>query len=201
MPAQETPRRRSSLLVLVVLLVGSLVVFGLQLAGRAHAVVLPAAEFERLYRQEKTRAIAASQGSTPWWAGEYYSEDSDLGDVHSSTLVITSNREYFSEIVNCVDPGPQFFGTVRVSNAGRLHFQPTHGRQPFMFAADPNPKPWAARLVRWGERVYLVGDYQLSRFEQAVEQGLEPRSSAGGEFSMRRGDWNKPATGKPDIPN
>jgi hypothetical protein len=60
--------------------------------------------------------------------------------------------------------------------------------------------------VKWGERLYLMHRDSMIEFCNAINLGLEPRSSLGtdwylGSFYLQNGDENKPATGKPSLSN
>jgi hypothetical protein len=56
------------------------------------------------------------------------------------------------------------------------------------------------RVVRWGERTYLVPEDRLVDFADEIQRGDEPRSGRFGSYYLREGDWERPATGAPDIP-
>lgn len=56
------------------------------------------------------------------------------------------------------------------------------------------------RVVRWGERTYLVPEDELLEFANEINHGDEPRSGAHGSFYLREDDWERPATGAPDLP-
>jgi hypothetical protein len=54
--------------------------------------------------------------------------------------------------------------------------------------------------VRWGGRMYLVPTNEIVQFCSEVNQGIEPRHARGGEYYLRRNDWDKPVAGKPAVP-
>jgi len=56
------------------------------------------------------------------------------------------------------------------------------------------------RVVRWGPRVYLIPDESMIRFCEAIRQGGEPRNDSFGMFYLRQEDWEKPASGLPEVP-
>lgn len=58
----------------------------------------------------------------------------------------------------------------------------------------------SVRVVRWGERVYLLSDEEFVDFANAYNNGWEPRRTEGGAFFLREGDWSKPAPGLPLVP-
>ncbi len=54
--------------------------------------------------------------------------------------------------------------------------------------------------VRWGDRLYLVPAKYGEAFSNQVNRGWEPRANAHGRFYLREGDWEKKATGLPNLP-
>jgi hypothetical protein len=54
--------------------------------------------------------------------------------------------------------------------------------------------------IRWGSRDYLIEDDELADFCAAIHDGSEPRTKPAGRFYLRRGDWNKPVSGMPALP-
>jgi hypothetical protein len=61
------------------------------------------------------------------------------------------------------------------------------------------------RVVRWGERIYLMNVRGFEQFIDAINLGFEPRQVDGyramyGEFLLREGDENKQVTGAPALP-
>ena len=58
------------------------------------------------------------------------------------------------------------------------------------------------RLVRWGERLYLIPDSEIIEFCYDVHTSNEPRYAFGwGRYLLRLGDWIKEVKGKPEIPD
>jgi hypothetical protein len=55
-------------------------------------------------------------------------------------------------------------------------------------------------FVRWGERHYLIPANDLAGFCDVVRSGREPRNSYLGRYFLKRGDEDKPVSGKPDLP-
>jgi hypothetical protein len=60
-------------------------------------------------------------------------------------------------------------------------------------------------LVKWGGRIYLVAESDLSNFTHAVNLGLEPRADLSsepyyGSFYLREGDLQKEVGGSPSLP-
>ncbi len=60
--------------------------------------------------------------------------------------------------------------------------------------------PARLRVVSWGDRTYLMPPEELAKLANAMNHGDEPRSSAMGFFLLRDGDWERPASGLPDLP-
>lgn len=54
--------------------------------------------------------------------------------------------------------------------------------------------------VRWGRRLYLIGEREMLRFTNHVNRGAEPRSSITGRFLLRRGDNEAAVDGLPILP-
>jgi hypothetical protein len=71
--------------------------------------------------------------------------------------------------------------------------------------AEPLETESSLSLVRWGGRIYLVGEDDLSNFTHAVNLGLEPRAHLSsepfyGSFYLREGDLRKEVGGSPSLP-
>ena len=67
------------------------------------------------------------------------------------------------------------------------------------------PDSWELKIVRWGERLYLLDEEEFGHFIEATNLGFEPRTVEGyrafyGEIYLREGDENKPASGPPPLP-
>lgn len=55
--------------------------------------------------------------------------------------------------------------------------------------------------VSWDQRLYLIPQNDIAGFSNQVNRGLEPVSRGSmGSYYLREGDWDRPATGKPDLP-
>jgi hypothetical protein len=68
-------------------------------------------------------------------------------------------------------------------------------------AAEPYRPATAYLPVRWGERRYLIETTRLAEFVRAVNFGVEPRYGYGDSyFWLRRGDHEKVAGGRPELP-
>lgn len=68
-------------------------------------------------------------------------------------------------------------------------------------ASRPGDQTLASQvfLIRWGERRYLVFESQFNDFMDAVNSGMEPRSTHSGRFYLRLGDEQKPFSGVPGL--
>jgi hypothetical protein len=54
--------------------------------------------------------------------------------------------------------------------------------------------------IRWEHRLYLIPDVEIVDFCNAVNLGLEPRSTPNGEFYLRVPAWDKEVQGLPVVP-
>jgi len=83
-------------------------------------------------------------------------------------------------------------------------------RREFFHYSDDEPDDLPAselvlRIVKWGERTYLISEDGLASFVHSINLGLEPRNGDprfvyDGSFFLREGDEEKSATGKPLLP-
>jgi hypothetical protein len=67
------------------------------------------------------------------------------------------------------------------------------------------PESWEIRIVRWGDRAYLIDEKSFDSFIDAINVGFEPRDRDGypalyGEIYLRQGDEFKPVSGPPSLP-
>jgi hypothetical protein len=60
--------------------------------------------------------------------------------------------------------------------------------------------PLTYRIVRWGERTYLVPADDVVAFCNYINQGVEPRDDEHGLVFLKDGDWNRRTLGLPDLP-
>jgi hypothetical protein len=57
-------------------------------------------------------------------------------------------------------------------------------------------------FVRWAQRRYLVRrDRMMDSFVNLINSGVEPRRSAFGFVLLAAGDWDKPVSGLPELPD
>ena len=54
--------------------------------------------------------------------------------------------------------------------------------------------------VKWGDRQYLLDADEIASFSASIKDGLEPRTFSDGSFLLRNGDWQKPVSGRPELP-
>lgn len=56
------------------------------------------------------------------------------------------------------------------------------------------------RVVRWGDRTYLIEEGEFADFCNDVNAGSEPREDSHGGVYERKGDESKQVTGLPEVP-
>lgn len=125
-------------------------------------------------------------------AGSYYEGD---GMIIRRTLVIRPDGTFEYEM----EGGARLLqaearGTASVAD-GTLILAPKTEK------GKGEPVPRRLAIVRWGPRLYLVPETGMLEFANLINEGFEPRRDARG-FSgyLRDEDWDKPATGLPDLP-
>lgn len=122
------------------------------------------------------------------WAGRYYKGDG-LGTNES--LLLSPAGEFSFESHGCTSFPPREQGKFR-EEKGLFHFEG---------AESGEMSGRRLRLVRWGERAYMIPDERLIAFANDVNQGWEPRYRAHGSHFMRQGgDAIPPASGRPRVP-
>jgi hypothetical protein len=136
------------------------------------------------------------------------------GDRHEVTIAAVAGDYYLGDGlgVNCslkLGPDDRFsFGWrgclgVYDQNAGVARVEAGHL---ILKTERPNARegfrgtPTDFIPVRWGARLYLIPEGDGREFCNAVNQGTEPRAGIHGRFYLRRGDWEKKAEGRPDVP-
>ena len=111
------------------------------------------------------------------------------------TLEISPDGRFFYKRCNCEVVVEQVAGIVAMQD-GELRLQPDKPRDKWPRGAAPNLVP-----VTWGQRLYLVPQDDLVGFSNHVNKGLEPVTRGNmGRYFLREGDWDRPATGKPELP-
>ena len=198
MPTRTSGRgQRNRLGIMLALLLAAVVWLAVgsgRFAGVTAARSLPPQEFADAFRKAKSAALSVARSGHPW-AGVYTQEDPTIPGRHGSTLVIASTGHYTYETENCMGGGPEHFGRARLRGDSVIELTPEYcragrsarGRVDFL-------------LVRWGERHYMIFGRSVPHFQIAVENGDEPRNSIKGDFLLRRGDWDIPVSGPPELP-
>lgn len=127
-------------------------------------------------------------------AGEYsYGNGFDV----NCTLEISPDGRFLFKRCNCETVVDQALGQVELMENGRLVLKPQQAR-------DSWPRGTAQVLVpvSWDQRLYLIPENDFLGFSNHVNRGLEPVSRGSmGSYYLREGDWDRPATGKPDLPD
>lgn len=111
-------------------------------------------------------------------------------------LTIAEDGTFSYEQATYEGPIAQAAGTVAI-RGGKLVLSPDTA------TVEAWPAGMGLQLVpvAWGERQYLVPDKDIMMFVNAVNRGNEPvRQVSRGNFFLREGDLDKPAPGKPDLP-
>lgn len=111
------------------------------------------------------------------------------GLLRFTILKYTGRRNGAEQEVDLFDPQAQreFFGIREGEEVGPLKTE------------------FTLRPVHWGGRIYLIDESSLQDFSNAVNLGLEPRTSPisepyYGSFLLRTGDEEKSVSGKPSLP-
>jgi len=122
-------------------------------------------------------------------AGTYYLGD---GLGFNFRLVIQPDGTFSYTWQGCLGTYAKVSGTAFLRN-GELVLKPS--------SQQGDPRLDTRFLpVRWGDRQYLVPSDQLLDFTNQIKRGAEPRSSSFGHVYLRKGDWDKPVSGAPDLP-
>ena len=123
-------------------------------------------------------------------AGEYYFGD---GLGANCTLKIRPQGTFTFVWRGCLGTYDQNDGKAAFSD-GVLHIMPEKPNVQQGFRGTPTN----FFAVPWNGRMYLVHD--AVEFCSKINQGMEPRRSSHGFYSLRRTEWDKPVTGKPHVP-
>lgn len=150
-----------------------------------------AEEFKQ--REAEIKAELAEVGSVADWTGEYYFGD---GLGVNVSLVIAPGRGFAAYSSGCVGIYGRSYGSVSQRN-GRLVLD--HETTKRLGALDNFSKVLVP--VRWGERLYLVGEEQMGDFINFVNSGREMCSGyCPTRFLLRRGEEELKVSGKPELP-
>ena len=146
---------------------------------------------------EKIEAEIARLKDHPW-AGQYgYQHD------HGWRMLSLAPENGF--VLNINDSGKwdgnDLYGTVEWDGT---HIKLTY-EIPGIPAYPDDPRvdelPTEYRLVRWGERRYLILDDEIIKFCYKIHTYDEPRCALGWSiYLLRWDDWEKEVTGKPELP-
>lgn len=125
-------------------------------------------------------------------AGEYsYGNGFDV----NCTLEISSNGRFLYKKCRYDAVLDQASGMVSLKD-GHLVLKPEEPRQAWPRGTSPVLVP-----VSWDQRLYLIPQNDLAGFSNEINRGIEPVSRGSmGNYYLREGDWDRPATGKPDLP-
>jgi hypothetical protein len=126
------------------------------------------------------------------WAGEYYDGD---GFGTNVTLTLAPKNGFTVTWFGCLGLYDQ--------NHGKVDWDGDRIKMSFAFdLEDGYIGSYAAEYkpIRWGDRVYLVPADKIIKFCNAANSRDEPRKGVHGFFFLRKGDEEKEAEGKPELP-
>lgn len=121
--------------------------------------------------------------------GEYYYGD---GLGANCTLKLVKNGDFSFAWHGCLGLYATNYGGAKLTN-GLLILAPRKPNQDFGTSIAFFP-------LRWGTRVYLVATNKLVDFCNCINDGSEPRVQCYGSHYLREKDWDKPVSGRPEIP-
>lgn len=155
----------------------------------AHNGGVPAAVVRR---RDQVLAELAEQPSEPW-AGEYYEGDG-LGE--NTTLVLAPRSGVAATWFGCMGLYGANEGDIERVDDRTLAFHFNRPNESGRFGMFPA----TVRIVRWGERRYLIPTERFIDFVNAINRGMEPGRDHYSGFLHYRGDEGKAVTGLPDLP-
>jgi hypothetical protein len=123
------------------------------------------------------------------WAGQYYQGD---GLGMNLSLFLAPRSGFHFEWHGCLGLYNRESGKVDVEN-GRIKLRGAVTDESLRMNKEFVP-------VKWGERRYLLPPDSLISFVNDINQGSEPRKDIHGSFFLRWGDEDKPAKGRPGLP-
>jgi hypothetical protein len=141
-----------------------------------------------LFEREKQieRELAALGERAPQWAGEYV--------MYYGGLSLAPDSGFAYSKRNCLDFEAFNYGAVTFSG-GVVTLHPVLPDQP------GHPTPRRLFPIVWGERHYLIAEERMLDFINGVNDGSEPLTPAFlTPFLIRFGDFTKPVSGKPALP-
>ena len=125
--------------------------------------------------------------------GDYYSGD---GHGLSVNLSLRSDASFSFSRGGHLGQLAAIEGHARLEGSS-LHLEPAAT----LPHAEAELLPRKLVVVPWDERVYLVPDEEGPLFAAHVTRGREPRNVIYGWFLLRRSDWQKAASGLPELPH
>lgn len=147
-------------------------------------------------------AMDEKQPSTPAPSdleGSYYGYSN--GYVGES-ITILPGGQFKQETYSCTTHDC-YSGVIRTTSTALLFIaQNAQFRQDAFHdlrSEEPLPSPWVLVPVRWSDRTYLIESDRIADFCNAINRGAEPRSQPSGGFYLRSPDWQKPASGLPNL--
>lgn len=125
-------------------------------------------------------------------AGEYsYGNGLDL----NCTLEISSDGRFLYKKCSYDVVLDQAAGAVELED-GHLLLKPEKSHGPWPRGTSPILIP-----VSWGQRLYLIPQNDVAGFSNQINRGIEPVSRGSmGSYYLREGDWDRPVSGKPNLP-
>jgi|GEM_PF-5820322 len=140
-------------------------------------------------------ADPVKEGGNPEpFAGMYYFGD---GKGWKCSLTLSAGNQFSYTRDGCCGVISESQGKFEVKN-NTVIFNPD--KTPMWLGLPSKPEVW--HLVRWGDRKYLIAQSQLIDFCMDMNHGVEPRKykNFGAHYYLRMGDWDKPVTGRPQLP-
>lgn len=125
-------------------------------------------------------------------AGEYsYGNGLDL----NCSLEISSDGRFLYKKCSYEVLLEQAKGKVSLED-GRLILTPEKSHETWPRGTSPILIP-----ISWGQRLYLIPQNDIAGFSNQINRGIEPVSRGSmGSYYLREGDWDRPASGQPDLP-
>lgn len=125
-------------------------------------------------------------------AGEYtFGNGFDL----NCTLVISPDGRFAYRYCSCDTVLDDITGNILIYN-GQVILQTDRPRQSWPRGISSVMTP-----ITWGQRLYLIPQDDYLGFSNEINRGVEPISHGSmGHYFLREGDWDRPADGKPNLP-
>lgn len=142
-------------------------------------------------RRERILAELAERPGDPW-AAEYYEGDG-LGE--NMSLYVGAKSGVAATWFGCMGLYGANEGEIAHIDVRTLGFRFSLPNKDSRFGMFPD----SVRLVRWGERRYLIPEARAIDFVNAINRNMEPRHEPHGLFLLAEGDEKKRASGAPDL--